>query len=58
MNDQKNVTLSKRSLSPYEARVELATCALLTHFELAEGEARSMAKHVLRAVDTIPERIR
>jgi len=58
MNDQKNLTLTKGSLSPYENRVELATRALLAHSQLPEGEARTLAKHVLHAVDTIPERIR
>ena len=58
MNDQKNLTLKQRSLSPYENRVELVTRALLTHSRLSEDEAGTLAKHVLHAVDTIPEHIR
>lgn len=58
MNDQKKPTLKTRSLSPYENRVELVTRALLSHSQLPEDEARTLAKHVLHAIDTIPEHIR
>jgi hypothetical protein len=44
--------------TPYEARVELATSALLAHSRLLDDEARDLARHVLRAVDLVPERVR
>ena len=50
--------LRKPSVTGYETRVELVTRALTEHSQLPAEEARVLAKHVLHAIDTIPERIR
>jgi Family of unknown function (DUF6307) len=50
--------VTARPLYGYEARVDIATRALIAHSELPADEARALAKHVLYAIDHIPERIR
>lgn len=45
-------------VSPYELRVKRASDAVLEHSQLTEDEAIALVKHVLHAIDHIPERIR
>ncbi|ETZ92613.1 DUF6307 family protein [Mycobacteroides abscessus] len=44
--------------TPYEMRVELVTQALLASSTLDSDVAKTAAVQVLRALDSIPERIR
>jgi Family of unknown function (DUF6307) len=42
----------------YEHRVRLVTDALIQHSEMSPESAGELAKHVLYAIDHIPERVR
>lgn len=42
----------------YERRISLVTTVIQQHSNLGEQEARTLAKHVVHAVDHIPEHIR
>jgi Family of unknown function (DUF6307) len=42
----------------YEQRVKLVADALMQHSEMSAETAGELAKHVLYAIDHIPERVR
>jgi uncharacterized protein DUF6307 len=45
-------------VSRYDRRVKLVAAALTQNSKLAEEEAVDLAKHVLDALDHIPEKVR
>ena len=45
-------------ISLYDQRVNIVTAALTEHSELTEKAADELAKHVLYALDHIPEKVR
>ena len=47
-----------RSISLYETRIAIAQDVLLRNTNLDQAAARILAKQLLHAVDTIPEKIR
>ena len=45
-------------MSVYENRIKLVTDTLMQHSELDEKTAVELARHVLYAIDHIPEKVR
>jgi hypothetical protein len=45
-------------VSLYNQRVKLVAAALTAHSELTEKAAIELARHVLNAIDHIPEKVR
>ena len=45
-------------ISLYERRVELVAAEITKHSTLGHAEAVDLARHILRALDHIPERMR
>jgi len=44
--------------SPYEQRVDLIKDTITTRSKLGDKAARELAEHVLRALNSIPEKMR
>ena len=52
------MTTANPYISRYEHRVELVAKALMEHSELDHATAVALARHVLDALDHIPEKVR
>ena len=52
------MTTTGTYISIYEQRVNLVANALMEHSKLNRKTAAELAKHVLRAIDHIPEKVR